>query len=152
MKKEYIKNNDRERARLIKLVKEITDKELEMVIYKEGWTIAAMLVHLSFWDNYALALVKRWKKAGIKPSLHEWNEINDALLPLSLNISPRKAAELAVASAKATDREIEQSTPEFLKAVTAVKEPFRLNRSLHRKAHLDEIEAFLKAKRNSKKP
>jgi hypothetical protein len=147
MDKTYIADNNRERERLIKLVNEITDKELELVIYKEGWTIAAMLGHLAFWDNYALALLKRWKRDGVKPSLHEWNEINDALLPLVLNIPPRKAAELAVASAKATDYEIEQSTPEFLKAVEALKEPFRLNRSIHRKMHLDEIEVFLKDKR-----
>jgi hypothetical protein len=150
MERQYVTKNNRERERLTKLVNEITDNELKLVIYKEGWTIAAMLVHMAFWDNYATALLKRWKKDRVSPSLHEWNEINDALLPLALNIPPRTAAKLAVFSAHAADSEAEQSTPEFIRSVEALKEPLRLNRSLHRKAHLDEIDAFLKARRDKK--
>jgi len=146
MKQQFVIENTREREKLRMLVNSLTDYELNLVIYKEGWTIAAALVHLAFWDNYALALLKKWKKDGVSPSHHEWGNINDALLPIALNIPPRVAAELAVSSADTTDREVEQSTPEFIKAVEALKEPFRLNRSIHRKTHLDEIESFLASK------
>jgi hypothetical protein len=145
MDKPWLIENNRERTRLKKLVNEITDEELQLVIYKERWTIAVMLGHLAFWDNYAAALLKRWKKDGVKPSLHEWNEINDAILKLALQLPPRAAVELVVAAASAADHEVEQSTPEFMKEVVALNEPYRLNRSLHRKTHLDEIETFLKA-------
>jgi hypothetical protein len=151
MEKQYVTENNRERERLTKLVNEISDGELKLVIYKEGWTIAAMLVHLAFWDNYADALIKRWKKEGVKPSLHEWDEINEALVPLALNIPPRAAAKLAVFAAHAADKEAEQATPEFIKAVESLKQPFRLNRAMHRKIHLDEIDAFLKEKRGKGK-
>lgn len=150
MERQFVIENKMERDRLKKLVARLTDAELELVIYKEGWTIAVVLAHLAFWDNYALALLKRWKKDGVSLSHREWDNINDALLPLALDLSPRTAAEMALSSADATDREVKQSSPKFIKAVEALKEPYRLNRGFHRKMHLDEIEAFLKAKRGSK--
>jgi hypothetical protein len=150
MERQFVIENKKERERLRKIVKGMTDEELNLIIYKEGWTIAVVLAHLAFWDNYALALLKRWKKDRVSPSHHEWDNINDALLPLALDIPPRAVAELAVSSADAADREAEQSTPEFIKTVETLNEPYRLNRSIHRKLHLDEIEAFLKAKRSLK--
>ena len=147
MDKQYVDENNKERERMIKLVNEITDKELKLVIYKEGWTIAVALAHLAFWDKYAQALLKKWKNSGISASHHEWDNINDALLPLALKIPPRAAAELAISAANAADSEAEQSTLEFVKAIESLNEPYRLKRSMHRKTHLDEIEAFLKTKR-----
>ncbi|MGD0794363.1 MAG: maleylpyruvate isomerase N-terminal domain-containing protein [Dehalococcoidales bacterium] len=148
--RQFVTENKGERERLKKLVNEMTDKELKLIIYKEGWTIAVALAHLAFWDQYALALLKRWKKEGVYPSHREWDNINDALVPLALSIPPRVAAALAVSSAEAVDREIENSTPEFIKAVEALNEPFRLNRTFNRKTHLDEIDAFLKTKHGTK--
>ena len=58
-------------------------------------------------------------------------------------MSPRTAAALAVTSAEGVDREIAAASPDFIKAVEALNEPYRLNRSIHRKLHLDEIEARL---------
>jgi len=149
MERQFIIDNKKERDRLKKLVARLTDDELKLVIYKEGWTIAAVLAHLAFWDNYALALLKRWEKNGVSPSHHEWDNINDALFSLTLDIPPRTAAESAITSAEATDNEVRQSTPEFIGSVEKLNEPYRLNRSIHRKAHLDEIEALVKAKRSS---
>jgi hypothetical protein len=59
MEKQYIIDNARESERLKKLVKSLTEEELKLVIYKEGWTIAVVLAHVAFWDQYALALLKR---------------------------------------------------------------------------------------------
>jgi hypothetical protein len=150
MEKQFITDNNRERERLKKLINRLTDEELKLVIYEEGWTIAVVLAHLAFWDQYVLALLKRWKMDGISPSHHEWDNINDALLPLALAIPPRVAAKLAVSSAEAVDREIEKSTPEFVKEVEALNEPYRLNRTFNRKLHLDEIESFLEARHGTK--
>lgn len=150
MERQFVIENKRERDRLKKLIARLTDEELTLVIYKEGWTIAVMLAHLAFWDNYALALLKRWKKDGVSQSHREWDNINDALLELALDIPPRAAADLSVSSAEAVDREVINASPEFIKAVEGLKEPYRLNRSIHRKAHLDEIEAFIKKRRGNK--
>jgi hypothetical protein len=99
---------------------------------------------VAFWDQYALALLKMWKRYGVSASHHEWDNVNDALIPLALAIPPRAAAELAVSSAEAVDQYIEKLTPEFIRSVENLNEPFRLNRMNNRKTHIDEIEAFLK--------
>jgi hypothetical protein len=149
MDRTYIKENARERERLRRLVNDISDGELELVIYQEGWTVAAGLAHLAFWDQYGLAVLRRWKQGGVVAHSHsDSNAVNDALFNVALALPPRTAAELAVTSAEAIDREIEQATPDFLKAVEGLNEPYRLNRAIHRKLHLDEIEALLKTKRN----
>jgi hypothetical protein len=146
MEKQFIIDNARERERLKKLVGNLTDDDLKLVIYKEGWTISTALAHVAFWDQYALALLKHWEKDGVSPSHHEWDNINDALLPLALAIPPRIASELAVSSADAVDQYIEHLTPEFIRSVEKLNEPFRLNRTNNRKTHIDEIEAFLKGR------
>jgi hypothetical protein len=148
MDRQFDTDNKRERERLRALVSRITDEELNLPYYKEGWTVAAGLAHLAFWDRYGLAKLRRWKQGGVTPSRSdpsrsESTVVNDALLPLALAMPPRTAAELAVSSAEAVDEEIEAASPEFVKAIEALNEPFRLNRSIHRKLHLDEIEALL---------
>jgi hypothetical protein len=151
MDRQFDIENIRERERLRALVGRITDEELNLPYYKEGWTVAAGLAHLAFWDWYALTKLRRWKQNGVAstrsdPSRSDSTAVNDALLPLTLAMPPRMAAELAVSAAEAVDREVAEAAPEFIKAIEAINEPFRLNRSIHRKLHLDEIEAILKAK------
>lgn len=150
MEKQYIDDNNFERERLVKLVNEITDKELKLVIYDEGWTVAVALGHLAFWDERRRLLVKEWKQNGITPSgVNELDTriINDTLVPVLLALSPRKAAELAVSCAEKVDKEIETVTPELAKAIDHLGDRHALDRGIHRKMHLDEIEILLKAKR-----
>ncbi len=152
MDKHYVISNNKERARLKKLVNEITDQELRLVIYKEGWTIAVVLGHLAFWDERRRLLVKRWRQNGITPlGMNELDTdvTNDALVPFLLAIPVRKAAELAVSAAEAIDKELEELSSEMVKSIEALKERSALDRGHHRKMHLDEIEAFLKTKRKN---
>jgi hypothetical protein len=152
MDRQFVIENKRECERLKALVSRITDEELALPYYKEGWTIAAGLAHLAFWDYYGLTVLRRWKQGGVAPSRSDPSRsdttaVNDALLAITLAMPPRTAAGLAVAAAEAVNQEIAAASPRFIKDVEALKEPYRLNRSLHRKLHLDEIEALLKAKR-----
>ena len=148
MGRQFDIENKRERERLRALVGRITDEELNLPYDKEGWTVSAGLAHLAFWDQYGLAVLRRWKQGGVVAHSHsDSNAVNDALLNVALAMPPRVAAGLAVTSAEAVDREIKSASADFVKAVEALKEPYRLNRSIHRKLHLDEIEALLKAKR-----
>jgi hypothetical protein len=152
MVRQFDIDNTMERERLRALVGRITDKELNLPYYKEGWTIAAGLAHLAFWDWYGLTKLRRWQQGGVAPSASDPSHsdstaVNDALLPLALAMPPRTAAELAVAAAEAVDREVAAASPEFIEAVEALNEPFRLNRAIHRKLHLDEIEALLEAQK-----
>ena len=150
MIRQFIAENARERERLRKLVNEITDEELTLTLNVEGWTVAVALAHLAFWDERRLVLVRKWKEKGITPSLIEEDIVNDALVPLLLAIPPRKAANLSILTAEVLDRELEEASPDLIAAIEALGDSHALNRSIHRKMHLDEIEALLKAKRLSR--
>ena len=91
----YIEANAKGRERLWALVSELTDEELALQV-GDGWTIAAMLAHLAFWDYRVLVLIMRWKKVGIGPSPIDIDGVNDAMKPLCLAIPPREAARLLI--------------------------------------------------------
>ena len=142
MDRSFVGENAKARERLRSLVEQLKDVELSLTM-ENGWTIAVAFAHLAFWDQRSLALVRKWESDGVAPSPIDIDVTNDSLLPLWLAIPPRAAAELAVSSAEAIDRELEASPPEFISAIENLGESFRLYRSVHRKMHLDEIEALL---------
>ncbi len=149
MDRKYVAENNRERERLMKFVHKITDEELKLVIYKEGWTIAVALGHLAFWDERRLSLVKSWRQNGVvfsDISGLDMNTVNDALMAIFLAMPVRKVALAAVLAAEKVDKEVANLPEEMLPKIEAMGDVHTLNRGKHRKMHLDEIEAFLKAK------
>jgi hypothetical protein len=146
MELNYIAENKNSRERLIKLAGFLTEKEYHYVIYKEGWTIAAALAHLAFWDERRRLQLKVWREKGVSPTPPIDDIVNDVLIPLLLAIPPKKAAALAVKAAEALDKEIEELPQKMLREIEALNEPKALDRASHRNQHLDEIEEFLKAK------
>ncbi len=114
-----------------------------------GWTVAAVLAHLAFWDQRIVVLVDAWQRAGATqvPSTvadHDVDWINDAGKPMLLALPPRAAARLAVAAAEAADARVAGLKDEFLTANAAAGGPINPLRATHRKEHLDEIERGLK--------
>jgi hypothetical protein len=147
MDRQYVIDNEHELNRLRTLVDTITDEELSLTLYKEGWTIAVALAHVAFWDRHRLGLVRKWKQEGVKSSPFDENIINDALIPFFLEIHPRKAAEMSITTAEEIDRELANLSPELISAIESLGDRHALNRSIHRKMHLDDIDTFLKSKR-----
>jgi len=143
--RKYITENAAERERLLALVARMSDDDLRRSL-ADGWTIAATLAHVAFWDQRGLALLERWERNGVGPSPlpADVDAVNDATRALCLAIPPRAAAELAVVTAEAIDRKLERLTPEMLAQMEAAGNPLRLNRAPHRREHLDEIERLLK--------
>ena len=142
MDRPFVVENTRERERLVRLVNRITDEELGLPMW-EGWTIAAALAHLAFWDQRALVLMKKWKISGVASSPIDDDVTNDSILPLCSAISPRVAARLAVSAAEAIDFELENAGDDLITDIWQLGEKFRLYRSEHRKLHLDQIEGLL---------
>ena len=142
MDRPFIVENTRERERLVRLEHRITDKELGFPMW-EGWTIAAALAHLAFWDQRAMVLMKEWKISGVASSPIDDDVTNDSILPLCSAISPRVAARLAVTAAEAIDLELENAREALISDIWQLGEKFRLYRSEHRKLHLDQIERLL---------
>ena len=141
----YVQKNNTERARLKALIAKCSDADLARPM-PAGWTVAGVLGHLAFWDQRILELLDRWEKQGIAPNTEvetdvDW--INDAGKPLMLALPPRKAAELALAIAEATDRRVEGLSDDLVAKNAAAGSPLSLSRAVHRAEHLDEIERVL---------
>jgi len=135
----FVAENTASRRRLESLVRRLSDEDLARPT-SDGWTAAALLAHLAFWDQRVLALLRRWEAKGVDESPVDADAINDALKPLCLALDPRAAAELCLAAAEAVDAALEAITAELVERIQASPTHFRFNRALHRNDHLDEIE------------
>ena len=142
----YVARNNAERARLKALVSRVSDTDLAKPM-PAGWTVAGVLGHLAFWDQRIVTLIEAWEHSGAAlPSIHgedvDW--VNDAGKPFLLALPPRQAAELALRIAEAVDRKVEAASDALIETNAAAGNPLSLDRSVHRKEHLDEIEHTLK--------
>lgn len=138
----FIQENTASRQKLETLVRGLSAEELART-NPHGWTVAALLAHLAFWDRRILVLLRRWKADGVDESPVDPHMINDAIQPLLLALDPQAAVELCLASAAAVDAEIETMTAELVNEIEASPNFIRLNRSFHRYDHLGEIERLL---------
>jgi hypothetical protein len=149
MDRSFLEKNAKELERLRKIVHGLMEEELNLQLYK-SWTISVALAHLAFWDQRSLVLMQKWKKSGITPSPIDIDTINDSLLPLFLAIPSKASANLAISCAESIDRELEETSEEFILKLEALKDNHRLNRYVHRKIHLDDIQAVLESNRSTK--
>ena len=140
----YVAENDHERRRLEALVGKLDDAALSRPM-PAGWTVAAVLAHLAFWDERAVVLCEQLTHGAPVPEMDpahvDW--INDAAKPTQLALSPRRAATLAVESARAADQAVAALSDALLAKNVAAKNPINLLRAEHRREHLDEIERAL---------
>ena len=142
----YSKENAESYQRLKSLVHRLTDTDLALST-DYGWTIAALLAHLAFWDQRMFVILNRWKESGLDESPIDAMAVNDALKIICHALEPRTAADISLIAAERIDAELDTLTTEFVKQIEEYTEAnsiqFRMNRSLHRTGHLDDIEALL---------
>ena len=74
----FANENREQRERLTKLANAMTDEQLLLPLYEEGWTIATALGHLAFWDERRRVQLINWAKSGVKSSPIDGDTINDA--------------------------------------------------------------------------
>lgn len=144
----YVARNDAARARLRSLIGRMSDADLARPM-PAGWTVAAVLAHLAFWDQRIITLIEQWQRSGldwIPPIETEasvpW--INDAAKPMFLALAPRRAAELTLAIAEEVDRRVSDLPDEWVIRNAAAGSPLNLVRAEHRVEHLGEIEQHLR--------
>ncbi|HJS20658.1 MAG TPA: maleylpyruvate isomerase N-terminal domain-containing protein [Anaerolineales bacterium] len=142
----YSQQNTDSRQRLEALVSGLSDSDLARST-DYGWTVAALLAHLAFWDHRMSVILHRWQEQGLDDSPIDAGAVNDALKVICHALEPRTTAGLAVTAAQKIDGELETLTPDFVKQIEEHIEAnslqFRMNRSLHRVGHLNDIEALL---------
>ena len=59
----YVAENDRERRRLEALVGKLDDAALSRAM-PAGWTVAAVLAHLAFWDQRIVLLSEQLRRGA----------------------------------------------------------------------------------------
>jgi hypothetical protein len=142
----FIEENTASRRRLEVFVQRLSAGDLTRST-SYGWTTAALLAHLAFWDQRVLALLRRWQEQGVDSSPIDADAANEALKPLCHALEPGAAVELCLSSASAVDKALEALPAEFFERiqvqVAASPFQFRPNRALHRNAHLDDLERAL---------
>jgi hypothetical protein len=138
----YAEPNTNSREDLGTLVRHLTEEDLARPL-EAGWTVAAVLAHLAFWDARALTLIRKWKVEGIGPSPIDVDAVNEAARCLCLAIPPAAAAELVFEQAREIDAEIEGLEGSFLAEMADRGQTVRLDRAAHRQDHLRQIEAAL---------
>ena len=142
----YSKENAESYQRLKSLAQRLTDTDLALST-EYGWTVAALLAHLAFWDQRMIVILRRWQEEGFDPSPIDLRAVNDSLKAICHALDPRRAVDLCLLSAEAVDAEFEKLSAEFVKQLEEHAEvtetQFRMNRSLHRNGHLNDIDALL---------
>jgi hypothetical protein len=143
---EHIQSNNLTRERLCAVVARMNDADLHREL-NDGWTVAAALVHLAFYDYRVVAMFRQWRRTGqVTPSPLDAEIINDALLPVALNVVPRAAARLALEAAEAADASVAELEldPALLEKIEAADDlHLRLDRGHLRQEHVREIERAL---------
>ena len=141
----YVALNDAERKRLEGLVARCSDADLERAM-PAGWTVAATLAHLAFWDERVRVLFERWEREGSAPPPEDAGSvdwINDSAKPLISALEPRVAARVTVDAAEAADRAVAGLSDELYARNGALGLLVNPDRADHRLEHLDEIELIL---------
>ena len=139
----FIDHNRASTNRIRALAARLTDAEMQHPV-GEHWTVAIALAHLAFWDRrvmYVLDMTERDGKVFI-PEIDIF--VNDLSLPLWAAIPPRAAARIAIETAEALDKRLENFPPALLEEIHTYNKRWVV-RALHRGEHLDEVDTALKS-------
>src|SRR5687768_16210366 len=100
MNTSYAAENAVERERLFRVTAKLSEEELTHQM-ADGWSVAAKLVHLAFWDRYYLSLIQGWERNGFTPTTANADAINETILVLSRAIAPEAVVQLVLDAAEA---------------------------------------------------
>ena len=142
----YIDVNTRERERLRAFIERVDDAALSAPA-NEYWTVAGVLGHLAYWDSRVLVMAEKidrgepWVLSDAEPD-GDW--LTDSTRPIIHAIEPRRAAQLALEIAEEVDRRVAE-LPLDRMAPLDPDSPIWPARGDHRREHLDELEASVRA-------
>jgi hypothetical protein len=127
------------------LVGRLNDSALTRQVGSGAWTVSSTLAHVAFWDN---VVVERWKlfdQQGAFLDLAEpvFDIINAAALKQWRALPPRRAADQALASAEAVAARIAGLSAAAIEAAVSSGRLFMVDRTIHWRPHLHEIDRAL---------
>ena len=143
MSDDHAERNRASRERLAALIGRLGG---QTVVLPDGWTAAALLAHLAFWDRFAASRLEKYlrdREPMVFLNDAFFEHINAAGLPQWTATPLGAAAADATGSADAADRFIAKLTPDQVAAIQTIGRPRLLDRSGHRNEHLDQLERAL---------
>jgi hypothetical protein len=140
---QIVVENENETDRLEVLVNNLTDRELSIPM-EAGWTVSSVLAHLSFWDIRAIKLINKWKQSGVEYSALDTDIINEVTREIFNELPPRIAANFTIEKSRVLDRMIRDLDPEFMEKIKTIGRNVRLERYIHRRLHIEEIQKAMK--------
>jgi hypothetical protein len=131
------------RERLAGVIARLGERDAKI---DDEWTAAALLAHLAFWDRLSATRIEKYLRDGEAPApaaaaildytngggMRQWKDT-----PL------RVAALQAKDAAAAFDKLVETLPSDKFAYLKGLGRPFLIDRSEHRKEHLDQIERAL---------
>lgn len=144
MEPSYVSVNAAQRGRLDALLDHVSDADLARRL-PNGLSVGNVLVHLAFWDRYALSVLQEWEQSEFSESRTNFEAINAAVLMLASTIPDRTAAGMVREAAAAVDNEAAEVSPELAHTIIDNGKLRTLERGQHRREHLDQIERLLHA-------
>lgn len=137
----FIERNRASTNHIRHLVERLSGEEMRHPV-GEHWTVAITLAHLAFWDRRVMLVLDRTEQDR-KLFIPEIDLIvNEIALPFWEAIPPQEAARLAIETAQALDKRLEEFPPELIEELYDFNQRFVL-RALHREEHLAEVEAAM---------
>jgi len=137
----FVEQNRLATQRMRDLAGRLSDEELQHPV-GEHWTVALVFAHLAFLDRRARYVLEATEQEN-KLVIPDWDLfVNDLVTPLFAAIPPRRATEIAIETAEAIDRRLEEYPPNLLEMVYAARRRYVV-RADHRNEHLDDAEAAL---------
>jgi Mycothiol maleylpyruvate isomerase N-terminal domain len=142
MDQSYVGRNHEQRERLRRLLEGVDEAALARPV-RAGWSVATVLAHLAFWDRFGLARWDAFERTGQFPGAVDADVLNAACEAEWRALAPRAAARLALEAMEALDAHIERLSSASVEAAQAAGRGVLLDRSGHRREHLDQIEPVL---------
>jgi DinB family protein len=143
MTKDHNARNRAARERLAVVIARVGERD---VTADGGWTAAGLLAHLAFWDRLAVARLERHLREG-EPPVFAADAVTDLTNAAGMrqwkDTPPRVAGAQAREAAAEIDRLIEGLPADKLEGLKTLGRSFLIDRSEHRKEHLDQIERAL---------
>lgn len=141
-----VRENANTRQALVELVSTLSEDTYGCAIGGH-WTVATTLCHLSFWDQRALYLMKGWANGGTieipRLDAASVDSINQAVNLIAREVPGVAAGRLAVESSAAVDAFVAQISDDLAERIKAAGFERYLQRSLHRREHLNKIREAL---------
>lgn len=143
MTKDHNGRNRAARERLEGVIARVGGRD---VVVDDDWTAAGLLAHLAFWDRVAVARLERHLREG-EPPVFATDAVTDltnaAGMRMWKDTLPLIAGAQARDAAAEIDHLIETLPRDKLDGLKALGRSFLIDRSNHRKEHLDQIERAL---------